>query len=105
MNALPARRRSRAASFGIWLLLYSIALVLLNVLIKTDSPRQPGDGWRALGKVYIAVCLAWLLMRWNDRIERWREANRRRRGSIDGRYALPTEVGQPGCPACPVIRD
>jgi hypothetical protein len=44
--------------------LYSLVLIPLNAFVApTDYPRQPGDGWHDLGKIYIAVCTAWLIVR------------------------------------------
>jgi hypothetical protein len=64
----PVRWWQRLAG---WLFVYSVLLVLLNAFVApTDYPHQPGDGWRDLGKVYIALTTAWLVVRVSERQKR-----------------------------------
>lgn len=57
--------------------LASMTVVILGIWVPTDYPQQPGDDWRAFGKVYIGIAVTWLFFRWY----------RRHRASYDSRSA------------------
>ena len=42
---------------------YTLALLSLNLVLATDYPRQPDDGYRVLFKVLAAGLVAWLCAR------------------------------------------
>lgn len=70
----------------------SVVVVILGLWIPTDSPRQPGDEWRAVGKAYIGLAVTWLFFRWYAR----------HRARCDSSTPAPhSSPGNPNPPAAP----